>query len=108
MSWQNILKRGSKLIGSAVRQMISNHLEETGRKDVYEFEEISALFPKYLEITGQREGRNLKNKFELMVMRYIPEGYGKLKELVTDKRGYAIPSSIDSAITGWKKIGEDE
>jgi len=108
MSWQDILKgKAMKIIGSAVRQAISNHLEETGRKDVYEFEEIIELFPKYIEITEQKPSTNLKGKFELMVMRYIPEGYGKLKELLTDKKGYAIPSSIDSAITGWKKIGED-
>jgi len=111
MSWQDILKvhpMSLKVIGSAIRQAISNHLEETGRKDVYEFEEIIKLFPKYLEITGQKSKARLKNKFEKMVMRYIPEGYGKLKELLTDKKGYAIPSSIESAITGWKKIGENE
>ena len=106
MSWENILKRGPKLIGSAVRQTISNHLEETGRKDVYEFEEIIELYPKYMEITGQRTSSPLKRKFEEAVMRYIPEGYGKLRAMRTDKQGYAIPSSILSAITGWEKLGE--
>ena len=106
VSWQNILKRGGKLIGSAVRQTISNHLEETNRKEVYQFEEIISLFPKYTEITGQPKRTPLKKKFEGAVMRYVPEGYKKLKELRTDKQGYAISSSIQSAVTGWKKIGE--
>ena len=109
MSWENILKRGRsslKLIGSAVRQTISNHLEETGRKDVYEFEEIVELYPKYLEISGQRAMPKLTIKFKEMVMKYVPEGYGKLSELLTDKQGYAIPSSINSAVTAWKKLGE--
>tara|TARA_R110000803_G_scaffold7765_9_gene25024 strand:- start:264 stop:587 length:324 start_codon:yes stop_codon:yes gene_type:complete len=107
MSWQDILKgKRMKLIGSALRQTISNHLEETGRKDVYEFEEIISLFPKYIEITEQPPTSNLKGKFEQFVMRYIPDGYGKLKELLTDKQGYAIPSSIQSAITGWEKLRE--
>jgi len=98
MSWENVLKRGAKLIGSAVRQVISNHLEETGRKDVYEFEEIVELFPKYVEITGQRAAANLKYKFEESVMRYIPEGYVQLREI----------SGWTGGISGWMKKGEDE
>tara|TARA_R110000803_G_scaffold21485_1_gene54147 strand:+ start:2041 stop:2367 length:327 start_codon:yes stop_codon:yes gene_type:complete len=107
MSWKNILKarsKASKIIGSALRQTISNHLEETGRKDVYEFEEIISLFPKYIEISEQDNRTALKMKFEETVMKYIPEGYGKLRELHTDKQGYAIPSSINTAITGWQKL----
>ena len=101
MTWENILKARLKIIGSVVRQTISNHLEETGRKDVYEFEEIIKLFPKYIEITEQKPTPNLKGKFELMVMRYIPEGYGKLRQI-------GGPASLDwnGVITGWRKKGE--
>lgn len=107
MNWKNILKaksKANKVVGSAVRQAISNHLEETNRKDVYEFEEIISLFLKYIEITGQKNSKVLKGKFEESVMKYIPEGYGKLRELHTDKQGYATSSSINSAITGWQKL----
>tara|TARA_X000001382_G_scaffold106498_1_gene81902 strand:+ start:284 stop:595 length:312 start_codon:yes stop_codon:yes gene_type:complete len=101
MTWENILKARLKIIGSVVRQTISNHLEETGRKDVYEFEEIIELFPKYLEISGQGTSPKLKRSFESLVMRYVPEGYVQLRQI-------SGPASIDwsGGITGWRKKGE--
>tara|TARA_R110002020_G_scaffold97100_5_gene231939 strand:- start:790 stop:1101 length:312 start_codon:yes stop_codon:yes gene_type:complete len=101
MTWENILKARLKIIGSVVRQTISNHLEETGRKEVYEFEEIIELFPKYLEISGQRTSPKLKRSFESLVMRYVPEGYVQLRQI-------GGPASLDwnGVITGWRKKGE--
>ena len=110
MGWFDILKakpKANKVIGSSVRQAIANYLEETGRKNIYTVEEIISLFPKYIEITGQQSRTALKKKFEELVMRYTPEGYGKLREMYRNKDGtYNQALNINAAITGWEKLRE--